>query len=113
MLAEALGQLVEDEEGHRFIPAAAPAAMGRDPIGRRAIAAIAAPGATSAFYLPIPPLRPLIPLLIRRIPVDIDELRGALPDRRDLELLVVDLGLLVHRAVAVLEREDLLECRLH
>src|SRR5438445_6273767 len=51
------------------------------------------------FHLAIPALRPLVALLVDGVPVDVHQLRRALADRRDLELLVVDLRLPVHRPV--------------
>src|SRR6478609_942380 len=63
----------------------------------------------SPFDLAVPALGPFVALLVGDVPVDVHELRGALADGRDPELLVVHLGLLVDRAVAVLDREHLLE----
>src|SRR5438132_6442640 len=70
-------------------------------------------GRPLSFHFSIPALGPFVALLVDGVPVDVHELRGALADRRDLELLVVDLPLAVHRPVAVFEREHLLELRLH
>src|SRR6266566_2001938 len=59
----------------------------------------------SAFDFPVPASGPLVTMPIDRIPIEIDELFGALAHRRYRYVLWVDLGVPVDRSVAVFFRQ--------